>query len=561
VNKKSLKSEPAIVQEHPEDAPPGWADVQDEVAAALGLSVLLIDGRQPPAIVASNNNSICHAFQSSPEHVGLCDPYCGDAHRKAMSSGGVAQYKCHAGLECFTMPVRISRERNLAAIGGRAFVTSADYRSLMERLINGDLQKLLERDPLGNVIFAELPRLEQLASRLQKAALEFNGNRKASSIPEAQPVTTPVATETTAGPSESLKSSSDLQREIELLRDELDHRSRLAETMRSFLERISSDDPQTTYESILTNSKNLLMAERASLLVVDETGNELILKAGAGLPTSVDEISGIRIGEGISGRVLESGKPLIVESMEIAGLQPAPPEREYRSESFISYPLIVAGRTIGVFNATDKLGGGSYDNVDLSLLEIIGPQVALALERAEWQERAREFQLMSITDPLTGLLNRRYLQERLNEELNRSRRYDYPMSFLMIDIDDFKNYNDMNGHQAGDLALQVTAHCLKAALRSADVACRYGGEEFGILLPQTPLNEAAAIAERMRQRVSNTVYPQGKSQPLGRVTISIGIATFRTHVDTVDRVIGAADRALYNAKSKGKDQIEFYQDS
>ena len=92
---------------------------------------------------------------------------------------------------------------------------------------------------------------------------------------------------------------------------------------------------------------------------------------------------------------------------------------------------------------------------------MIGPQVALALERAEWQERATEFQLMSITDPLTALTNRRYLEERLAEELSRSKRYDYSMSFLMIDIDDFKAYNDKNGHQAGDLALQITAHCLK----------------------------------------------------------------------------------------------------
>ncbi|MGH9962110.1 MAG: GGDEF domain-containing protein, partial [Pyrinomonadaceae bacterium] len=207
-----------------------------------------------------------------------------------------------------------------------------------------------------------------------------------------------------------------------------------------------------------------------------------------------------------------------------------------------------------------KTSGENYDEVDLSLLEIIGPQVALALERAEWQERAREFQLMSITDQLTGLLNRRYLHERMNEEVNRSKRYDYPMSFLMIDIDDFKSYNDLNGHQAGDQALHITAHCLKMALRSADVACRYGGEEFGVLLPQTPLNEASVIAERMRLRVAETFYPHGHSQPLGRVTISIGVASFEKVLDTPDQIIAAADRALYNAKSKGKDRIELYQE-
>jgi diguanylate cyclase (GGDEF)-like protein len=128
----------------------------------------------------------------------------------------------------------------------------------------------------------------------------------------------------------------------------------------------------------------------------------------------------------------------------------------------------------------------------------------------------------------------------------------------MIDIDDFKTYNDRNGHQAGDVALKITAHSLKAALRSADIACRYGGEEFCILLPQTTVSEAGVIAERMRQKVADTVYPHGASQPSGRVSISIGISTLAKHIDTAESVIAAADRALYTAKSFGKNRIEFY---
>jgi diguanylate cyclase (GGDEF)-like protein len=259
--------------------------------------------------------------------------------------------------------------------------------------------------------------------------------------------------------------------------------------------------------------------------------------------------------------VLESGEPLVVENLETAGIIPAPADRNYRTKSFVSYPVTMSGRKIGVLNVTDKSSHGTFDDVDLSLLEIIAPQIAVALERAEWQERATKFQLMSITDPLTGLLNRRYLEERLTEELNRSERYNYSVSCLMIDIDDFKSYNDRNGHQAGDVALKITAHSLKAALRSADVACRYGGEEFCILLPQTSLTEAGVIAERMRQRVTETEYAHGKSQPLGTVSISIGISTFAKHIDTAEKVIAAADRALYVAKSQGKNRIEFYVDN
>lgn len=559
MTKNSLKSKTAIVQEHPEDAPAGWTAVQHRLAAWAGLSILLVDGRQPPALVASGNNSVCHALQSSPDHVSLCDPYCGDAHRRAMSSGEVVHYKCHAGLQCFTMPVQIANERNLAVIGGRAFETGADYRAVVERLRTGDLKELLAGDPLSNVIFAEPAKLDQLANRLQKAAREFTTESSYLAAKGEEPAS--ASGETAPALSAALKASDDLRSEIDQLRGELEYRTHFAESLRHFLERISSTDPENTYRAILTNSKDLLLAGRASLLVVDERANELVLKAGVGLSTQISDVALIRRGEGVAGGVLETGIALVVENIETAGMAPAPAERQYKTKSFISYPIRIGDRTIGILNVTDKTSGGKYDEVDLSLLEIIGPQVALALERAEWQERAHEFQLMSITDQLTGLLNRRYLQERMSEEVNRSKRYDYPMSFLMIDIDDFKNYNDLNGHQAGDQALQITAHCLKVALRSADVACRYGGEEFGILLPQTPLNEAIVIAERMRQRVAETVYPHGHLQPLGRVTISIGIASFYQLVDSPERMIAAADRALYNAKRKGKNRIESYQES
>jgi ligand-binding sensor protein len=99
-------------QEHREDAPPSWPEIQDSVAESSALALLLVDGHQPPAVVVSNNNSICHTFQSSPEHVELCDPYCGAAHSRAIKAGGRVEYKCHAGLSCFAKPVEIGGKRN-----------------------------------------------------------------------------------------------------------------------------------------------------------------------------------------------------------------------------------------------------------------------------------------------------------------------------------------------------------------------------------------------------------------------------------------------------------------
>nr|MBA3241503.1 sensor domain-containing diguanylate cyclase [Acidobacteriota bacterium] len=268
----------------------------------------------------------------------------------------------------------------------------------------------------------------------------------------------------------------------------------------------------------------------------------------------------MRLGDGVAGAVLSEGRPVVVRDVAaVPGWDPAPSERSYKTNSFISYPIMVGGRKVGVLNVTDKAGGGAYDELDLGLLDLIAPQMALAIDRAEWRQKATQFQLLSITDPLTALVNRRYLEERLSEEVERSKRHRYSMSFMMVDIDDFKAYNDKHGHQAGDLALEMTAQCLKSALRSADVAARYGGEEFSILLPQTGIGEALVIAERIRRRVERTHFPHDQLQPLGAVTVSIGISAFGVDLDTPASVIYAADQALYVAKSRGKNCVESFE--
>src|SRR5688572_30377539 len=297
--------EPEIVQEHPEDAAPGWEPVQDKLAANAGLSLLLVDGRQPPAIRVSNNNSICRAFQSSREYVSLCDPYCGDAHRRAMSAGSVVQYKCHAGLQCFTMPVEIGKQQNLAIIGGRAFVSGADYRLLVERFRAGELNELLVKEPFNNVIFAEQERLEKLAERMDKAARQFSvepshATRTESRAPVGEKVhSSSTLVSTDAGKKDrrrdAVDSGSALQTEVNRLRSELEYRSQLAESLSGFLERISAGDPARTYQSILDHVAELLQAERASLWLLDENSNEIVLRAALGF--SIDRSEERRVGK------------------------------------------------------------------------------------------------------------------------------------------------------------------------------------------------------------------------------------------------------------------------
>src|SRR5688572_9087015 len=183
---------PNIIQEQPERAPKGWRDTQDSIAGSSGLSLLLVDGIQPPALVVSNNNSICQALQSSAEHVRLCDPFCGEAHRRAIGAGTITHYRCHAGLHCFAMPLELGDQRQLAVIGGRAFVTSSDYRATAERFRQGDLHELLSTDLFSNVIFASEQDLDHTAIRLGEAAKEYD-QAMAPSQQERRPVATPLS--------------------------------------------------------------------------------------------------------------------------------------------------------------------------------------------------------------------------------------------------------------------------------------------------------------------------------------------------------------------------------
>jgi diguanylate cyclase (GGDEF)-like protein len=534
-----------IPQQKPELAPAGWSEQQQKLAESSGISLLLVDGQQPPAMTVSNNNSICAALQSSPEFVKLCHPYCGEAHARAMEAKTITHYRCHAGLHCFAMPVELDQRSGLVMIGGRAFVRGADYRETADRFRSGDLQELFSDELFRNVIFADEADVDHAALQVSKAAREF------AALPKAD--------ETVEGVVGKSPADKPVERQIKVTESRQPERDTitLANSIRRFAEQIDASDPLQTYQSIVARSADLLHAERSSLLLFDESANQLTMSAARGLQSPVGDVAPIAMGEGIAGVVCRENRPLVATVDELG--RTSAPGRRYKTKSFISYPIAIGDRRFGVLNLADKIGGGAYDLHDLSVIDLVAPQIALALERASWQQRANQFQLMSITDPLTGLHNRRYLEARLAEELSRSKRYNYPLSFMMIDIDDFKLYNDRNDHQAGDRALEITAQCLHAALRKVDVASRYGGEEFSILLPQTTLEEAGVIADRIRRKIAATRFPHGKSQPLEAVTVSIGLSSFSASLDSAEAIVRAADRALYHAKSHGKNRAYAYQ--
>jgi diguanylate cyclase (GGDEF)-like protein len=201
-----------------------------------------------------------------------------------------------------------------------------------------------------------------------------------------------------------------------------------------------------------------------------------------------------------------------------------------------------------------------YETADLSLLEMMSPHLALIIDRTEWHRKAETYQQMSLTDPLTGLPNRRYLEDRLFEEVERSKRYDTPLAFMIIDVDHFKSYNDLYGHTNADLVLVKTAHILRNSIRAIDMSARFAGDEFCIVLPETELAAAASIAERLRIAISNTEYHSEKGELMGKVTLSIGVSSFSPTRQSPLSVIETADSALYQAKTRGRDCIAVYED-
>ncbi len=173
---------------------------------------------------------------------------------------------------------------------------------------------------------------------------------------------------------------------------------------------------------------------------------------------------------------------------------------------------------------------------------ILGVQEALARQNARLAE-------LATTDDLTGLKNRRRFHEDLNVFFSLSARRSEPLSLVMIDLDQFKAYNDSFGHPAGDLILSALAEILRENIREHDVAARYGGEEFVVLLPSTDAHEANALAERLRERIEN------RGWPLRGVTASLGVATSGPTIASIEALIEAADQALYLAKRKGRNRV------
>ena len=218
----------------------------------------------------------------------------------------------------------------------------------------------------------------------------------------------------------------------------------------------------------------------------------------------------------------------------------------------IVVPLRSGERLFGVLVTLDPKPQ-AFTADDVAFLEALGGHAAAAVANARLYE---EVEMLSLTDVTTSLYNRRAFNLRLRDELERAARYQMPVSLLMVDVDHFKIYNDRHGHPAGDKVLRKLGEVLAGStLRASDIASRFGGEEFAVILPLADLDAALTSAERLRAEVAETEFPDEQDQPLGRLTVSIGVASYPAQAAGPLELVERADLALYEAKRRGRDQV------
>jgi diguanylate cyclase (GGDEF)-like protein len=302
---------------------------------------------------------------------------------------------------------------------------------------------------------------------------------------------------------------------------------------------------QEAYACSARHLNQLLPASNGALSIINNSRSMLITSSTWGDPEGMldgfeaEACCGLRTGRPRWRRLGESE----IHCTHFAGQPP---------ENYMCIPLAALGETLGLAylnlptEAVQTLAAGREalvnEMVELAAMAIAGLNLRAKLEN------------QSIRDGLTNLFNRHFLEIALERELQRSVRSGAPLALLMLDVDHFKAFNDLFGHEAGDLVLRELAGCLQSAVRVEDIVCRYGGEEFVILLPEITQERAMETAERLRQRVL-TMRLEYRGESLRQISISVGLATYPDLASDAVDLLRMADRALYQAKRAGRNQV------
>ena len=337
--------------------------------------------------------------------------------------------------------------------------------------------------------------------------------------------------------------------EVALLRDQVRAMEKISAVT------VAQTSPNKVIERFMQLSADLISCDRAGFWLADESETRLErlapTPARAGLP--VEEGASVRFGEGLVGRVADRKMPLLVRD-GACDPRRTPEEQGNRAPSFalLLLPLVAGNETVGVVQF-ERDSPGTFTNRDLGRIRALASQAAATVANVRSHQDVYN---QAVTDGLTGLYNRRHVQAALLDERRRAQRYGHPLSVIMLDVDGFKPYNDTYGHVQGDVLLKMLSGLLRENVRGVDVLGRFGGEEFILVMPETPSSEAYQTAERLRQAVARTVFPGFPDDPDLAVfkTISLGVATYPENTDDTQALVSLADQALYRAKRSGKNQ-------
>ena len=308
-------------------------------------------------------------------------------------------------------------------------------------------------------------------------------------------------------------------------------------------------------EKIFYKVAEYFSPENWSLLLIDEDKNELYFEIVVG--KAAEKIKNIRlkVGEGVAGWVAQQGRPLFVPSVQQDPRFSARVDdvSHFSTESIICIPLKVRNKVLGVIELINKKDITPLHQYDIEVLNTVAEYAAIALENAKNYE---EVQRLTITDDLTGLYNSRYMHKLLQLEVERSRQEESSFSIIFFDLDFFKQVNDTGGHLLGSRLLGEVGKLIACCLRDEQCAARYGGDEFVVILPYTPKQEAIDFCRKLRAELNSTRFFADQGLDI-QLTASFGIATFPEDARTKDQILHIADERMYKIKDSHKNDISF----
>jgi diguanylate cyclase (GGDEF)-like protein len=315
---------------------------------------------------------------------------------------------------------------------------------------------------------------------------------------------------------------------------------------------VSSLELDEVLQNILCSAMGIMDMPAGSIALYEEASRILTLHAHEGLSPAFTSRDRWQVKKGgLTHRILEAGEPLVVEDTSEAAFFNNPLALDEGIRCLIAVPLQIQKKIVGILYLNDFVPR-RFSRGRLQLLSILGSFATMSIDNARLHQRTVH---MACTDGLTGLYNHRQFKKMLKEEISRSKRYGKPLSLIMLDVDDFKKFNDTYGHPAGDKVLTTVAGILRDLCRESDLAFRYGGEEFVVILPETAIDEALVAAERIRRVIEIDSVPDLNGAVKSGVTVSAGVASCPRDGDSAEDLLKTVDDLLFQAKEQGKNKI------